>query len=656
MTSLSQSLENEEHWSVSDARDCYGVDRWGEGYFSISPNGNLMVVAPSDSGRVKVEITEIVDGLQQRGLDMPVVLRIENLLIDRIRQLNHSFHNAISAAGYQGSYRGVFPLKVNQQRHVVEQLCNGGREFGHGLEVGSKAELLVAMSLVPSRESLIVCNGYKDREFVDLGLQLTRLGYACCFVIENLSELDLITRQAEKARVQPLIGARVKLSTKVDGHWQSDSGDRSLFGLTTIQLIELVDRLRSSNRLSCLQMLHFHLGSQIPNIRNIRDGVSEACRYYIDLVREGANLQYINLGGGLAVDYDGSYSTHAHSRNYDLDEYCVDIVETLMESFDRADVEHPTIVTESGRWLVAPMSVLLFNVLKVDRFEPVDDLDVMEMRDPCEPVLCLLDTLNRMEGPAIRKRRIQESFNDAIYYREQARRDFLAGKISLREKAVAENLCLKILAAIVDIVKRMEHPPSELLPLRESLSDIYFGNFSVFQSLPDAWAIGQVFPVMPIHRLNERPDRQAVIADLTCDCDGKLVRFADKIGTRPTVPLHDLEPDRDYLLGVFLVGAYQETLGDLHNLFGDTNVASVRIGKDGHVEFLQELNGDSNSDVLGYVEYQPDRLYVRFRETAEAAVKEGRIDLQQRQQMLRLYSDALRELTYFKSECRESNP
>ena len=652
-TNSKSSIQWDPDWTIESAQECYGLRGWGAGQFGISPDGNVTIHCTSDGADTVVDISRIIDGLKQRGLEMPVMLRIENLLADRVRLLNDSFKKAISQVGYRGEYRGVYPLKVNQQRHIVEQLAKCGREHGHGLEVGSKAELLIAMSLIQTHQSLIVCNGYKDCEYVDLGLQLTQLGYNCFFVIENLEELDLILQRSEKWQVKPAIGARIKLFTKVDGHWQNDSGDRSLFGLTTIQLIELVDRLRAAGHLDCLRMLHFHLGSQIPNIRNIRDGVNEACRYYIDLAREGAALEYIDLGGGLAVDYDGSSSTNTNSRNYDLDEYCVDIVDTLLEAFDQAAIDHPTIVTESGRWTVASTSILLFNILGTDHFDSIDELDVMEMTDPSEPVICLLETLSRMDHENLRANRIQENFNDAIYYREQARRDFRAGKICLREKAVAENLCLKILGMIADMVDRMERPPIELMSVRDSLADIYFGNFSVFQSLPDAWAIDQIFPVMPIHRLNERPTRKGIIADLTCDCDGKLDRFGGKMGSRKTLPLHPLKSSEEYILGVFLVGAYQETLGDLHNLFGDTNVASIRINDGGYVEFLHEISGDSISDVLRYVEYEPDRLYEQFRELAESAVRDNRISLKQRQRMLSLYSESLRGLTYFEKHLND---
>lgn len=624
--------------------DLYGIDRWGAGYFGISESGNVMVQAPTSQGPKSIELTEIIHGLKQRGLDMPVMLRVENLLDDRVSHLNQTFREAIREANYQGRYRGVFPIKVNQQSHVIAEIARVGERFGHGLEAGSKAELLIAMSTLRSKDCLIVCNGYKDEEFIDLGLQARKIGFECFFVIETPKELQIILDRARHWNVEPLIGVRVKLSTKVDGHWSNDSGDRSMFGLTTMQIVNVVDTLKEAGMLHCLQLLHFHLGSQIPNIRNIRDGVTEACRYYLDLVQDGAPMGYFNLGGGLAVDYDGSASTHMHSRNYDLKEYCVDIVETLMNNLDSHGVAHPTIITESGRWTVAPMSVLLFNVLSVGNFD-ADPLPDPLPENLSEPVGSLLHTLKDIDI-----RRLQENYNDAIYYRDQMRDAFRIGDINLRERALGENICLHILNRVAQLVPKLRRPSADLVKLLDSLSDTYYGNFSVFQSLPDAWAIEQVFPIMPLQRLDELPKRRAIIGDLTCDCDGKLDHFVDEVGHSPTLLLHEInEETEDYYLGVFLVGAYQETLGDLHNLFGDNNVATVRITEQGQLEFVQEIHGDSISDVLSYVEYQPADLYQRFREMAEIAVRDGKISVKERQQMLSLFNESMRGYTYFES-------
>jgi len=629
---------------IEACRELYGIDRWGGDYFEISDQGNVIVKAPTGNGAQPVELTEIIQGLKGRGLKMPVMLRFENLISDRVALLNHSFRDAITSCGYQNGYRGVFPIKVNQQCHVVEQITRAGKEFGHGLEVGSKAELLIAMSSLDAMGSLIICNGYKDVEFIDLGMQARRIGFQCFFVIETLSELETILDRAEYWGIDPLLGVRLKLSTEVDGHWSNDSGDQSLFGLSPRQLIEVVDQLRAAGRLDSLQLLHFHQGSQIPNIRNIREGIAEACRFYAELVGEGAKMGVLNLGGGLAVDYDGSASNRVHSRNYDLQEYCVDIVEGIAESLDPHGIAHPMIVSESGRWTVAPISILLFNVLSVGSSAP-EDLPESMPDDLCEPIENLLYTLEHTTPS-----KLQESYNDAIYYRDQMRRLFRQGEINLRQRALGENISQTIRNKIVELVSQVKRPPAVLLETCRRLFDIYYGNFSVFQSLPDAWAIEQVFPVMPLHRLDEAPTRSAIIADLTCDCDGKLQYFVGADENEPTLQLHTLKEGQEYYLGVFMVGAYQETLGDLHNLFGDTNVASVRVTGEGKLEFVQEIHGDSIADVLGYVEYQPQLLYQQFRESAEDAVRQGVISVKQRKEMLNLYSESLRGYTYFETE------
>ena len=629
-------------WSIEDSKELYGVNRWGAGYFDINEQGNVAFLAPTENGTQTVSLMDVIAGLHQRDLNMPVMLRIENLIEDRVRELNTSFRNAIEKANYRGEFRAVFPIKVNQQHHVVDSISRSGKIYGHGLEAGSKAELLVAMVSVPTVESLIVCNGYKDEEFVDLGLQACRLGYKCFFVLETQEELELIIKRSRHFNVKPCIGARVKLSTKVEGHWAGDSGDRSLFGLTAVELITAIDTLKEAGMLDCFQMLHFHLGSQITNIRNIRDGLKEACRFYIGLIEDGAPMGYLDLGGGLAVDYTGTASTEAHSRNYDLGEYSFDVIETVMNSLDAHNVPHPTLVTESGRWTVAPMSVLMFNVLAVTNFDPEPLPDTLPS-DASESVGNLMDTLKNLQ-----LRRLQENYNDAVYYRDQVRDSFRAGAITLRERALGENIYLAIVNKINSMLPQLRRVPAELESLSHSLSDIYYGNFSVFQSLPDAWAIEQVFPVMPLHRLDEQPTRKAIIADLTCDCDGKLDRFSGADGeVARTLDLHEIDKAERYYVGVFLVGAYQETLGDLHNLFGDNNVASIRVASDGSVEFVEEVPGDTIAEVLSYVEYDPQTVLSRFRAKAEEAVREKRITVEARQEMVSLFRASLQGFTYF---------
>lgn len=628
-------------WSAHSSSDLYGVEEWSSGYFGVSPEGEVVVRAPTGEGETSVSLMEIVDGLQQRGLQMPVLLRLENIVDSRISLLNESFSQAIEANDYKGQYRGAFPIKVNQQSHVIAEIARFGERYNHGLEAGSKAELMIALATVTNRESLIICNGYKDTEFISLGLQARKLGFKCFFVLETLSELQSIIERCRMMDIEPLIGVRLKLSTKVEGHWSEDSGDRSLFGLNTNELVMVIDTLRDAGLLHCFQLLHFHLGSQIPNIRSIRAGVLEACRYYIELVEEGAPLGYLDLGGGLAIDYDGTCSTNDHSRNYSVKEYCIDVVEAIQESLDKHQIPHPTIVTESGRATVAHTSVLLFNVLDVTHFEPTI---VPESLPPgChEMIVNLWHSLS-----VISVVNLQESYNDVIYYRDNIRDLFHSGDISLRHRVLGENIYLAAVQKVVSLMSQMKRIPAELENLPKLLADIYYGNFSVFQSLPDAWAIGQVFPVMPIHRLNEEPTRQAIIADLTCDCDGKLQKFSTSRGESSTLPLHAIRQGEEYYLGVFLVGAYQETLGDLHNLFGDTNVASVRVNTDKSIDFIHELHGDSIADVLSYVEYKPNSLYEKFRQTAEQAVRDGVITIADRQQMLTAYSEGLRGYTYF---------
>ena len=569
------------------------------------------------------------------------MLRIRNVLDHRIKVLNEAFASAIAGGGYNNVYRGVFPIKVNQQCHVIEEIANYGSRYHHGFEAGSKAELTIALSQLRDTESLIVCNGYKDSEFIDLGLYARRMGYPCFFVLESLSELRMIIERSRVLGVQPLIGVRMKSSVKVDGHWSQDSGDRSIFGLSTAALIAVVDELRSADMLHCLQMLHCHLGSQVPNIRNVRNGVLEACRYYAGLVEEGAPMGYLDLGGGLAVDYEGARTNSTHSMNYQLEEYCVNIVESIRETFDPLDIAHPIIISESGRATVAYSSLLLFNVLDVRSCEPMDLPESID-EDCVEPLKHIQEVLR-----VVADSNFQECYNDALFYRDEVRDMFNHGQASLRERAMAEDICLAVLQRIAQILPGVTRVPPELENLGEVLSDIYYGNFSLFQSLPDIWAIDQLFPIMPLHRLSEEPKRQAMIADLTCDCDGKIDNFSLPAGTSKTLPLHSLCEGEDYILGVFLVGAYQETLGDLHNLFGDTNVVNVTINADGSFDFAREFHGDSISDVLSYVEYEPKHMQEQFRQVAESAVRSGRISVAERQEILHAFRESLLGYTYF---------
>lgn len=630
-----------ERWTAERSTELYGVREWGAGFFGISDAGDLQVTADPRRFDNAISIPEIIAGIQERGLDMPVLLRIENILDTQISLLNDSFLGAIDSLGYHGSYLGAYPIKVNQQQQVVEAVARHGKKYHHGLEAGSKAELIAAMGMFRDTEAVLVCNGYKDEEFVDLGLNATQLGFQCILVVEMPSELPLIIERAKTLGIRPILGVRVKLSTQANGLWAESGGDRSIFGLNATQIIDVIDRLKEADMLDCLQLLHYHLGSQIPNIREIRGAVAEASRVYAGLVAEGASMRYLDLGGGLAVDYDGTQTNFMSSRNYSLDEYSVDVVEGVMTVLDEHGVDHPVIVTESGRALVAYYSMLLFNVLDTARFEP-EPLPAELPEDTNIHIQHLFQTLQDLN-----LRNIQECFNDVLYYRDEVRQAFNNGKISFRERAMAENVFWESINQIAKLAKDLPTLPHELEGISQALSDIYYCNFSVFQSLPDAWAIGQLFPIMPVHRLAEKPNREGILADITCDCDGKIDRFIDSQGVKRTMPLHELKDHDEYYLGAFLVGAYQETLGDLHNLLGDTNIVTVRIRENGEYDFVSEMEGDTVEDILSYVEYDTKYLLTRFRETAENAVREGRITPAQRREILQAYKAGLQGYTYF---------
>lgn len=628
-------------WTKEKSEELYGIKNWGAGYFSISDKGEVLINPYKDGESSAISLMDIISGVKERGLDMPVLLRFENLLDSQISFLNNSFNEAIKKLNYKGEYRGVYPIKVNQQQQVIEEVTKFGQRYHHGLEVGSKAELVAALSLMKDKEACLICNGYKDEEFVDLGLYAVKMGYKCFFVIEIPGELDIVLERSQALGIQPNIGIRIKLSAKAGGHWTESGGDRSIFGLNVSQAITMVDTLKEKKMLDSLKLLHYHLGSQIPNIRDIRSAVLEATRVYAELVNEGAPMGYLDLGGGLAVDYDGSNTNYTNSRNYNVEEYCTDIVEAVMSILDPSGIQHPVIVTESGRAVVAYYSVLLFNVLDVEKFQEYDLPDKLD-DNTSEQIKNLYDAKKN-----INLKNIQECYNDVLYYRDEIREMFKHGRISLRERSMSEKIFWNTISQIAKEKVKLKNPPPDLEDIESAIADIYYCNFSVFQSIPDSWAIDQLFPIMPVHRLLELPKRNAVIADITCDCDGKIDRFIDLHDVRNTLPLHEMKNGDDYYLGVFLVGAYQETLGDLHNLFGDTNVVSVRIYPDGNFDFVNEIHGDSVADVLSYVEFDPKDMLVSFREKAEEAIRDGLISASDRREIMKAYDNGLRGYTYY---------
>lgn len=630
----------ERPWSTQRSAELYGTDDWGHGFFDINDQGHATVRLQDGDEKKDVSLHEIIEGLRDRGTDLPVLLRFRDILHSRITELNESFQKAIDEAKYRGSYRGVYPIKVNQQRQVIEEITEFGRKYHYGLEAGSKPELIAALAHMHDTEAYLVCNGYKDEEFIDLALNAQKMGLKVMLVLEMPTELDLVLERSKHLGVLPNLGVRVRLSTKGSGHWEESAGDHSVFGLSATQVIDVVDRLRDNGHLACLKMLHYHQGSQIPNISSIREGATEVARMYCDLVKEGAPMGVLDIGGGMAVDYDGSHTNFESSCNYSISEYCVDVIETIMQVCDKNSVPHPDLISESGRAVVAYYSVLAFNILDVSTIQTTDEAPPIPDKAP-QNLLNLIQVGNDLSPT-----NLQECFNDAAYYRDQVRAQFFYGNATLRERALAESWFWHLVTRISRMLRDLDTIPEDLRELSDSLYDFYYGNFSLFQSLPDSWAIKQLFPVMPLHRLDERPRQRAVLADITCDCDGKIDRFIDREETRKVLPLHDLIPGESYQIGVFLVGAYQETLGDLHNLLGDTNVVGVHL-EDGKPVYSHEVEGDTVADVLSYVEYDPKELVTRFREFAERAVSQGRISPRERRQVMDLFRTGLNGYTYF---------
>ncbi len=631
-------------WTINKATELYGIDKWGAEYFSIAENGEVVVAPFGTTVPTRISLLELIHEIEERGHSMPVLLRIENILGSQIKLLHETFRKAIKENNYTGEYKGVFPVKVNQQEQVVEAITQFGKAYNHGLEAGSKSELIAAISMLNNRNACLICNGYKDEEFIDLGLFAIKMGYQVFFVVEVPGEIDLIIERAQFHQITPNLGLRIKLATQAEGKWSESGGESSVFGLTMSHVVKVLDRLKEENMLDTLQLLHYHIGSQIPDISDIRAGAMEACRLYEELVREGAPMGYIDLGGGLAVDYDGSNTNTLSSRNYSMEEYCTDIVESISTVLNKNQIKHPTIITESGRAIVAYSSVLLFNILDVSSFEPPAIPD--KLPPSANDLLENLYTAYEM----VSVKNIQECCNDTLFYKTQARQLFKHGQISIRERALAENLVQHILIKISNLTKTLNHIPKDVQSINKLVYDIYYGNFSLFQSLPDVWAIDQIMPIMPVHRLKEEPTRPAIISDITCDCDGKIDTFPDVSQEANTIMLHPLKDYEEYYLGVFLVGAYQETLGDLHNLFGDTNVISIHVNQDGTYKILREVEGDSVEDVLSYVEYDVKGIKTRLKNLAEDSIRKGYITARERKNILNSFREGLLGYTYFEKE------
>jgi arginine decarboxylase len=631
-------LEPTDRWSIQDAGELYDVASWGKGYFSVSDEGHVLVHPEKEPGR-SIDLKKLIDTLVLRGIAMPILIRFAEILKHRLGELHDAFDVAIREHKYNGGYCLVYPIKVNQQRQVVEEVLEFGKAYKFGLEAGSKPELLAVMALADN-ETPIICNGFKDDEYIEMAMLAQKIGRRIIPVVEKYTELSLIAKYAERIGVRPTIGIRAKLASRGSGRWKSSGGYRSKFGLSTTEVARALEELKLWGMADCLKLLHFHLGSQITNIRQVKGAVNEAARLYAELWREGATgLNFLDVGGGLGVDYDGSQTDFESSVNYTLQEYANDIIYHAQNVCDEAGVPHPTIITESGRAVAAYHSVLVFNVLGVAGLGEEEAPQELP-GDPEQPLIDLQETYR-----SVNSRNLLEAYHDSQQALDSALNLFSLGYLPLRQRCIAENLFWAICRKVQKMSRELDFFPEELEGLDAMLSDTYFCNFSLFQSMPDSWAIKQLFPIMPIHRLNEKPLRHAVLGDITCDSDGKVDQFIDRRDVKRTLALHDYNGS-NYYLGAFMVGAYQEILGDLHNLFGDTNAVHVRLSPTGEVMLDEVIKGDTVREVLDYVQFKTDSLIAGLRRSVEAAVREGRMGYEESGRLLRFYEEGLHGYTY----------
>jgi arginine decarboxylase len=627
-------------WKIEDSEALYRIEGWGQPYFSINAAGHVTVSPKGDRGG-SLDLFELVNALKQRNLGLPLLIRFSDILEDRIERLNACFAKAIARYNYSGVYRGVFPVKCNQQRHLVSDLVRFGKPHQFGLEAGSKPELMIALAMLDTPGALLICNGYKDREYIETAMLAQRLGQIPIIVLEQIEEVDLVIEASRQLGIKPIVGVRAKLSTQGMGRWGTSSGDRAKFGLTIPEIIQAVDKLRAANLLDSLQLLHFHIGSQISAINVIKDAIQEASRIYVELAALGANMKYLDVGGGLGVDYDGSQTNFYASKNYNMQNYANDIVAELKDTCTERGIPVPTLISESGRAIASHQSVLIFDVLSTSEV----------LTEPPEPpkegeshiITYLWETYQ-----SIHEDNYQEFYHDATQFKEEAISRFNLGILSITERAKAERLYWACCQKILNITRRQEYVPDELEDLEKIMASIYYINMSVFQSAPDCWAIDQLFPIMPIHRLDEEPTRRGILADLTCDSDGKIDRFIDLRDVKSVLELHPFKPGEPYYLGMFLNGAYQEIMGNLHNLFGDTNAVHIQLTPKGY-QIQHVVKGDTMSEVVGYVQYDSEDMVENIRQRCEQALEENRITLAESQRLLQTYEQSLRRYTYLTS-------
>jgi arginine decarboxylase len=638
---MSESSRNSVVWLPEKSAQLYQIQGWGSDYFSVSDSGHV-IVKPDPRCEMPIDLYELVEDLTMRGIELPLLIRFSDVVADRIRRINECFRRAIGEYEYGGTYRGVYPVKVNQQRHLVEEVVEAGRPWQFGLEAGSKPELLIALAAMHDAGGLIICNGYKDSKYIETALVAQKFDKTVIIVLERVEELDLVLHASEKLGISPLLGVRAKLTAKGVGRWADSAGERAKFGLTTADIVHVVDRLAERNMLACLQLLHFHIGSQVSSIIPIKNAMQEASNIYVEMAKMGAAMGYIDIGGGLAIDYDGSKTDFHASRNYTMHEYAADVVAHIQAACTKANVDPPTIVSESGRAIAAHHSVLIFEVVGVNEVRFGEAIE-----PPKDGQRLLKDLFETYQG--IVPKNVQESWHDANQAKEEAQSLFKYGYLTLRERAQAERLYWHCCEKLQHTLRRMKFVPEELQHLENSLSAIYYCNFSVFQSAPDVWAIDQLFPTMPIHRLDEEPTIRARLADMTCDSDGIIDHFIDLEDEKHTLDVHSYDPQQPYYLGMFLNGAYQEILGDMHNLFGDTNAVHVKLTESGY-KVRHVLKGDSVSEVLRYVGYDPASMVEAVRHQAERAVAAGKLTNQQVKTLMQHYEESLRGYTYLTSD------
>jgi arginine decarboxylase len=655
-----QAQTPKNHWTIEDSEELYRIQGWGEPYFSINAAGHVTVSPKGDRGG-SLDLFELVNALKQRNLGLPLLIRFSDILEDRLERLNACFAKAIARYSYGGVYRGVFPVKCNQQRHLVEDLVRFGKPHQFGLEAGSKPELMIALATLDTPGALLICNGYKDREYIETAILAQRLGHTPIIVIEQLEEVDLAIEASHKLQIQPILGVRAKLNTKGIGRWGTSAGDRAKFGLTIPEIIRAVDRLKSANMLDSLQLLHFHIGSQISAVSVLKDALREASQLYAELAKLGANMKYLDVGGGLGVDYDGSKTNFYASKNYSMQNYANDVVAQMRDVCGERGLPVPTLISESGRALASHQSVLVFDVLgtsdvTIEPPEPPQERDHLVIRNLYEAY------------QSISVDNYQEAYHDATQFKDEAVSMFGFGYLSLTDRARAERLYWACCGKILEIARQQDYVPDDLEDLEKIMASIYYINLSVFQSAPDSWAIDQLFPIMPIHRLDEEPTQRGTLADLTCDSDGKINQFIDLRDVKYLLELHplrrrehavnganqaDAQPSavnspsshEPYYLAMFLGGAYQEIMGNLHNLFGDTNAVHITLTPKGY-QIEHVVKGDTMTEVLGYVQYDTEDLIENIRRRAERALQENRITLQESQLLLQNYERSLSRYTY----------